>query len=270
MSNNYSLHKALLHRVERFFINTAEFCFLFFRILKMTFRRSFSFKQLSLQIMSMGVGSFTVCMVTSFFMGMVMALQIAVVLDSILVGISQYVGAMVGKSMVKELSPMLVSLIFAGRIGSSVTAEIGSMKVSEQLDALETLYTSPVEYVAVPRFWAGIISLPMLVISADVVGVLGGAVVTHFVMGTSALIYLERAINVITLGDFIGSIIKGIVFGAEIMLISCFFGFRTSGGAEGVGKATTTSVVWSFMFILITDYLLIMILSYIPFFLRYD
>lgn len=264
--SNYSLRKSIYRRIEYILTSTTEFCMLFINIIRMTFRRSFSLKLLADQILSMGVGSFTVCMFTSFFMGMVMALQIAVVLDSMFMGISQYVGAMVGKSMVKELSPMLTALIFAGRIGSSVTAEIGSMKVSEQLDALETLYTSPIEYVAVPRFWAGLISLPMLTISADVVGVLGGAVVSYFVMETSALIYLERAINVINLGDFLGSTIKAAVFGAEIMLVSCFFGFRTTGGAEGVGKATTTSVVWSFMFIFVSDYILITILSYIPFF----
>ncbi len=264
--SKYNIRKAFTNRIETFLINVSDFCMLFINIIRMTFRRSFSFKQLSIQMINMGVDSFVVCMITSFFTGMVMALQIAVLLDNVLMGISQYVGTMVGKSMVKELSPMLVALIFAGRIGSSVTAEIGSMKVSEQLDALKTLYTSPVEYVAVPRFWAGLLALPMLTITADIVGMLGGAVVSHFVLRTSALIYIDHAIGIITLGDFLGSIIKGTVFGAEIMIISCFFGFRTTGGAEGVGKATTTSVVWSFMFILITDYLLITILNYFPFF----
>ncbi len=258
--------RLFLPRVERFLIDTTEFCMLFINIMRMTFRRSFSLKQLVIQMANMGVGSFVVCMVVSFLMGMVMALQVAVALDSVLMGISQYVGNLVGKSMVKALSPLLTALIFAGRIGSSITAEIGSMKVGEQLDALNTLYTSPVEYVAVPRFWAGILSLPMLTASADIFGMLGGAVVSHFILETSAMIYLERAINVISLGDFLGSIIKATVFGAEIMIISCFFGFRTTGGAEGVGRATTTSVVWSFMFILISDYLLITLLNYFPFF----
>ncbi len=263
---NFSLRKSIFGKLESFFINANEFCMLIVDIFKCTFRKSFSFKQLSDQIVRMGVESFLVCMVTSFFTGMVMALQIAVVLDTVLMGISQYVGSMVGKAMVKELSPILVALVFAGRIGSSITAEIGTMKVSEQLDALKTLYTSPVEYVAVPRFWAGIIALPMLTVTADIVGVLGGAIVSQFVLNNDALIYLERAIEVISLGDFIGSIIKGTIFGAETMIISCFFGFRTQGGAEGVGRATTTSVVWSFMFILVSDYLLITLFNYFPFF----
>ena len=135
------------------------------------------------------------------------------------------------------------------------------MQVSEQLDALKTLYTNPIEYVAVPRFWAAVISLPMLTVSADIIGVLGGALVTVFVLHNDPAIYFDRAIAVISLGDFIGSLIKSTIFGAEVILISCFYGFRTSGGAEGVGKATTISVVYSFMLILITDYLLVSILG---------
>ncbi len=262
----YSIRKMILGVLERFFINVYDFCMLLINILRATFKKSFSLKLLRDQIIRMGIGSFAVCMVTSLFTGMVMALQIAVVLDATLMGISRYVGSMVGKAMVKELSPILVGLVFAGRIGSSITAEIGTMKVSEQLDALTTLYTSPIEYVAVPRFWAGIISLPMLVITADMAGVLGGGIVSKFVLDTDPIMYIERVIEVVSMGDYIGSIIKATVFGAEIMLISCFFGFRTEGGAEGVGRSTTTSVVFSFMFILVTDYLFITLLNYIPFF----
>lgn len=239
-----------------------EFFTLIIDVIKYTFRPTFSFRLLLNQITKMGVESFLVASITALFTGMVMALQIAVVLDSVMMGISQFVGAMVGKAMVKELSPILLALVFAGRIGSAITAEIGTMQVSEQLDALKTLYTNPIEYVAVPRFWAGIISLPMLTVTADIIGVLGGAVVSTLVLNNDPIYYIERAIDVITLGDFIGSLIKSTVFGAEIMLISCFFGFKTSGGAEGVGKATTTSVVFSFMTVLITDYYLVTFLAY--------
>ena len=255
------LRKGIKNKIIYFLATLGEFNNLFLQILKYTFKPSFSFKLLSDQITRMGVESFIVASVTILCTGMVMSLQIAVVLDSVLKGISQFVGSMVGKAMVKELSPMLLALIFAGRVGSSVTAEIGTMQVSEQLDALKTLYTNPVEYVAVPRFWAAVISLPMLTISADIIGILGGAVVTIFVLNSDPLHYFDRAFAVISLGDFIGSLIKSTIFGAEVMLISCFFGFRTTGGAEGVGKATTTSVVYSFMIILITDYLLVSILG---------
>ena len=255
------VRKGIKNRIIILLDTLGEFASLLIQIFKYTFRPSFSFKLLTDQIVRMGVESFIVAAVTVLCTGMVMSLQIAVVLDSVLKGISQFVGSMVGKAMVKELSPMLLALIFAGRVGSSVTAEIGTMQVSEQLDALKTLYTNPIEYVAVPRFWAAVISLPMLTVSADIIGVLGGAVVTVFVLNNDPAIYFNRAISVISLGDFIGSLIKSTIFGAEVILISCFYGFRTSGGAEGVGKATTISVVYSFMLILITDYLLVSILG---------
>ncbi|CRF32794.1 ABC transporter permease [Brachyspira suanatina] len=255
------LRKGVKNKITYFLATLGEFATLMIEVFKYTFRPTFSFKLLKEQIIRMGVDSFVVAAVTVLCTGMVMSLQIAVVLDSVLKGISQFVGSMVGKAMVKELSPMLLALIFAGRVGSSVTAEIGTMQVSEQLDALKTLYTNPIEYVAVPRFWAAVISLPMLTVSADVIGVLGGAVVTVFVLRSDPMHYFDRAIAVISVGDFIGSLIKSTIFGAEVMLISCFYGFRTSGGAEGVGKATTTSVVYSFMIILITDYILVSILG---------
>ena len=201
------LCKGIKNKINYFLATLGEFASLQIEILKYTFRPNFSFKLLKEQIVRMGVDSFIVAGVTVLCTGMVMSLQIAVVLDSVLKGISQFVGSMVGKAMVKELSPMLLALIFAGRVGSSVTAEIGTMQVSEQLDALKTLYTNPIEYVAVPRFWAAVISLPMLTVSADVIGVLGGAIVTVFVLHSDPMHYFDRAIAVITVGDFIGSLI---------------------------------------------------------------
>lgn len=249
-------------RIKVFLENVGEFSTLIFDIMHHTFKKSFSPKLFIEQLYRMGVESLFLAALVSFFVGMVMALQISVVLDSVMMGISQYVGAIVGKSMVAQMSPMLLAIVFAGRIGSAVTAEIGTMKVSEQLDALQTLYTNPIEYVAVPRFWAGVVALPMLVVTADIIGVLGGAVVTRFVMDSDPMYYIERAIDVITLHDFIGSIIKSTVFGAETMLISCYFGFKTDGGAYGVGKYTTKSVVCSFVTILISDYMLVTLFSY--------
>ena len=249
-------------KLKEFLENAGEFTTLIFDIMRNTFKKSFSVKLFIDQLYRMGVGSLFLAALVSFFVGMVMALQISVVLDSVMMGISQYVGAIVGKSMVAEMSPMLLAIVFAGRIGSAVTAEIGTMKVSEQLDALQTLYTNQIEYVAVPRFWAGVVALPMLVITADIVGVLGGAVVTYFIMNSDPLYYIERAIDVIGLHDFIGSVIKSTVFGAETMLISCYFGFKTEGGAYGVGKYTTNSVVCSFVTILISDYMLVTLFSY--------
>lgn len=247
--------------VRKTLVALGEFAALLMDTLQSSFKPTFSVKLLVEQIIKMGVGSFWVGFITTLFTGMVMALQIAVVLDSVMMGISQYVGSMVGKAMVKELAPMLLALVFAGRVGSAITAEIGTMKVSEQLDALKTLYTNSTEYVVVPRFWAGVISLPLLTITADVVGVVGGAIVVKSVLDADPAYYMFRAVEVISLKDFFGSLIKATVFGAEIMLISCFFGLRTSGGAEGVGRSTTRSVVVSFIAVLISDYVLVMILT---------
>lgn len=257
-----ALEKSIIKSTTNLLNNVGDFAQLFIDTIRYTFKPSFSFKLLMDQIYKFGVQSFLVAAFTSLFLGMVMALQIAVVLDSVIMGISQFVGAMVGKSMVTELSPLILAFVFAGRVGSSVTAEIGTMKISEQLDALKTLYTNPIEYVAIPRFWAGVIALPMLTIVADVIGIFGGAVVSLLVMNTDPVYYVKNAVDVILLKDFIGSIIKGTVFGAIIMLLSCHFGFKTEGGAEGVGRATTNSVVYSFVFILVSDYILITLFSY--------
>lgn len=255
------LVRAVYSRIESVFAVTGEFVLLIANTVRFTFTKKFPFKLTMAQIVRIGIGSVLVSIITSFFTGMVMALQISMALETKMAGISQFVGAMVSKAMVKELSPVLTALVIAGRIGSAIAAEIGTMEVSEQVDALKTLNTDPVAYLVVPRFWAGVISMPLLTIIADLMGILGGGFVAYTVLHINAQSYFERSTMILSVGDIVGSIIKAVVFGVFIITVACLVGFRTRGGADGVGKSTTFSVVMAFMLILIGDYFLTVILT---------
>jgi phospholipid/cholesterol/gamma-HCH transport system permease protein len=187
---------------------------------------------------------------------MVLALQTGYTLERKLQGISQYLGGMVTLSMIRELGPVLTSLIVTGRVGSAMAAEIGTMRVTEQIDALETLATSPVKYLVVPRVLACLVMLPVLVIFSDAVGVFGGFIIASTRYGQSAGIYLDNAKTMVVLDDLFSGLFKSAFFGVIIATVSCYRGFHTTGGAEGVGRATTSAVVISSMCILIADYFL--------------
>lgn len=208
------------------------------------------------QMVEAGVKSVPVAMVTAMFTGMVMALQTGLTLERKMAGISQYLGGMVSVVMLRELGPVLTALIVTGRVGSAMAAEIGSMRVTEQVDALETLATNPIKYLVVPRSVAMICMLPILTIFADIIGVLGGALVAHFRFGQSVAMYVENALQIVVMGDLFSGLTKTVFFGLIIAAVSCYKGFLTEGGAEGVGKSTTSAVVISSMGILLADYLL--------------
>ena len=144
----------------------------------------------------------------------------------------------------------------AGRVGSAMAAELGTMKVTEQIDALETLATDPVHYLVVPRFVASLIMMPFLVVFADLVGIFGGYSVAVTALGTSSSIYINRTLQFLEYPDIMVGLFKSVVFGMIIALVGCHMGFFTSGGAEGVGKATTRAVVVASILILISNYLL--------------
>jgi phospholipid/cholesterol/gamma-HCH transport system permease protein len=156
--------------------------------------------------------------------------------------------------MTRELGPVLTALIVTGRAGAAMAAELGTMRVTEQIDALETLATNPVKYLVVPRFLSGMIMLPALTVVTDIVGILGGYFVTVVLLGASAKSYLRTTWTYLQMEDIYIGLIKACFFGAAFTLISCYKGFYTEGGAEGVGKATTGAVVISSMIILISDY----------------
>jgi phospholipid/cholesterol/gamma-HCH transport system permease protein len=214
----------------------------------------FETKNTFYQMYETGVRSLPVVVVTAIFTGMVFALQTYTGFKRF--GAESVVGTVVALSMTRELGPVLTGLIVAGRVGAAMAAELGTMRVTEQIDALETLATSPVKYLIVPRFLAGIVMLPSVTIVADIVGILGGYIVTVKMFNTSSVVYWKRTWDFLETGDIYNGLIKSCFFGASIALISCYRGFYTSGGAEGVGKATTGAVVLSSMTILISDYFL--------------
>ena len=153
----------------------------------------------------------------------------------------------------RELGPVLTALVIAGRVGASITAELGTMKVTEQIDALRTLAANPVKYLVVPRFLALIVMLPILTVYSDFIGMLGGYIIGVYKLLIGSTIYIKMTFDTLALKDIFTGLFKSVVFAGIICIISCYEGFMTEGGAEGVGKATTFSVVTSFILIIAAD-----------------
>ena len=246
------------------FFNEMGGYFLFLReTIKWTFRPPFDTKNIIHQMLEIGYKSLPVTSITLFFTGMVMALQIGKAMDQIISGSSVFIGSAVTIAMFRELCPVLTALLLAGRVGSSIAAEIGTMKVTEQIDALRTLSANPIQYLAVPRFLSCLIMTPALTIITDLVGVLGGAFIAYLSLGITIEKYIDNILNYIVVADFLSGLIKSVFFGVEIAIIACYQGFNTEGGAEGVGKSTIQAVVKSSMVILISDYFLTYLIKFI-------
>ncbi|MBN2079983.1 MAG: ABC transporter permease [Spirochaetes bacterium] len=227
------------------------------------FRPPFDAKNIIIQMLEIGYKSIPVTAITLFFTGMVMAYQLGRVMDSLMSGSSIFIGSGVTISMFRELCPVLTGLLLAGRVGSSIAAEIGTMKVTEQIDALRTLSAEPIQYLAVPRFIACLVMTPLLTLITDVVGVLGGAFIAFFSLGITVDKYVDNILQYTGLSDLTTGLVKSVFFGMQIAIIACYQGFNTVGGAEGVGKSTIQAVVKSSMAILISDYFLTYIISFI-------
>ncbi len=208
-------------------------------------------KQVFDQMNKIGVNSLLIVLLTSFFTGMVLALQSAYQMQRM--SAEMYIASLVSLSVVRELGPVLTALVIAGRVGASITAELGTMRVTEQIDALEALASNPVKYLVVPRFLALLIMLPLLTIYADIVGILGGYVIGVFKLGISPNMYWRMTYDPLIFKDVFTGLIKAVAFGIVIAIVSCFQGMNTEGGAEGVGRSTTLAVVISFMMIIATD-----------------
>lgn len=206
------------------------------------------------QIVAMGVESLPVTGLTSLFTGMVLALQTGFSFRKVF-NEPIYVGTVVGLSLTKELGPVLTAVVVAGRVGAAIAAELGTMKVTEQIDALYTLGTNPVKYLAVPRFIACVLSIPLLTLMAIFVGIIGGLLIAVYRLGVPQSVYINE-IRQIGWKEGAHGLIKSFFFAAIIVVISCFKGFSCEGGAEGVGKATTSAVVMSMVLILVFDYFL--------------
>jgi phospholipid/cholesterol/gamma-HCH transport system permease protein len=217
------------------------------------FRSRFEAAETAKQAVTIGVNSFTVTALTSFFTGMVLSLQTGQSSKN-LFNEPLYIGTMVAFSMLKELGPVLTSIVVAGRAGAVVTAEIGTMQVTEQIDALYTLGTNPTRYLLVPRYIAFMITLPLLTVFADFIGVLGGCLVGVVKLGIPASVYMADVYTYLEVGDFMHGFLKTFVFAFMIATVSCYKGLTTRGGAEGVGKSTTEAVVTSMVLVMVLDY----------------
>lgn len=215
------------------------------------------------QIMRIGYDSLPVVGLTAFFTGAVLALQIYI--GTARYGAEQFVPTVVLIGILRELGPVIAGLMVAGRAAAAIAAELGTMRVTEQIDALTTLATRPVKYLVVPRLMAALVSMPILVAIADSVGVFGGYVAATKSLGFTGAIYLSNTMQALTHEDVISGLIKAVFFGFLIALMGCYHGFHSKGGAQGVGAATTNAVVSSSILILAANYVLTNIFNFFNF-----
>ena len=240
--------------VLRLFEELGRFFSMLGRIILWAPRPPYDIAELLRQMVRIGVNSIPVVFLTTLFTGMVLALQSYHAFAKF--NATGLVGSVVALSLMQELSPVLCSLMVTGRVGSSMAAEIGSMRITEQIDALEALATEPVQYLFVPRVLASIVVLPLLVVLGDVVGMVGGYFVSVQLLGSNATAYYESSFQYVELNDFTSGIIKAAVFGLIFSVVACVRGYYTTGGAEGVGRSTTQAVVVGSLSILLTDFFL--------------
>ncbi|MFA5090751.1 MAG: ABC transporter permease [Candidatus Omnitrophota bacterium] len=216
-----------------------------------TFTAPIKKERVFIQAKKAGVDSLPIVSLITFFIGVIMAFQTAYLMQRL--GSEMYIASIVALSLVRELGPVITALVVAGRVGAAITAEIGSMQVTEQVDALQTLATNPVKYLVVPRFIALSIMLPILTLYGDIIGIFGGYLICVYKLGITSSMYLHIAFDALLFKDVFTGLAKTIFFGMIISFVSCYEGFNVEGGAEGVGKATTRSVVTTFIMIIAAD-----------------
>jgi phospholipid/cholesterol/gamma-HCH transport system permease protein len=222
-------------------VELQEYVRLVFAVSRASFSRPFYYRDVVLQFDAVGVGSLAVVLLTGFFTGAVLALQSGMTLDQF--GARSAVGRLVSASMVKELGPVLTALMVAGRVGSGIAAELGSMMVTEQISALRALGTDPIRKLVVPRVLAGTIMVPVLTTIAASVGIVGGFIVAVWELRVASTVYWNAVIDGLYPQDIWMGIIKPFFLGFVIVTIGCHVGMRTSGGTQGVGRGTTNAVV---------------------------
>jgi phospholipid/cholesterol/gamma-HCH transport system permease protein len=210
------------------------------------------------QMLRIGYFSLPVVGLTAFFTGAVLCLQIYI--GGNRYGAEAFVPQIVVLGITRELGPVIAGLMVAGRVSAAIAAEIGTMRVTEQIDALTTLSTNPFKYLVVPRLVAAVVSMPILVAVADSIGVFGGYIVGTQSLGFNGAVYMRNTMEFVTNSDIISGLVKAAVFGFIIALMGCFHGFNSKGGAQGVGAATTAAVVSASILILAANYLMTSIL----------
>ena len=240
--------------VTRFLLELQEMTLLVGRAARGLFRKPRYIPETIAQMDSIGVGSLTIIVLTGFFTGGVLTLQTYPTLESF--GAVSQLGYLVSISLVRELGPVLTALMVTGRVVSAISAELGSMVVSEQIDAMRALGTDPTRKLVAPRIVALIITLPLLTLVADLVGIAGGWAVSTFLYGLPTMMFTNSVRDGITTDDLIGGIVKPLVFAFLMGTIACYKGLKTEGGTVGVGRSTTTAVVTASIIVIIADFFL--------------
>ncbi|QQR72066.1 MAG: ABC transporter permease [Holophagales bacterium] len=224
------------------------------RALRVLLTRPFELRLGLLQMERIGLGSFGVAGITTLFTGMVLALQTAFSLPGL--GVKYYIGTVVGKSLTRELGPVLTALIVGGRVGAGIAAEIGSMKVTEQIDALRSMAADPVRKLVAPRLAACLLMIPVLTLYGDLLGIFGGMLVAVTQLDLEAAFYLTDVMDSLRIADVASGLGKSFVFAYFIAIVACHRGLTVQGGADGVGRATTETVVTTSILVLISDFFL--------------
>ncbi|MCF7836092.1 MAG: ABC transporter permease [Candidatus Marinimicrobia bacterium] len=231
-----------------------EFVLFFFQTIGVLFTTKLRIQKLFAQMKHIGVDSLVIILLTGAFSGAVLALQSYIGFKRF--GAEEFIGPVVALSLVRELGPVLTGLMVTGRAGSAIAAELGTMQITEQIDALKSLCINVKQYLVVPRILGGTIILPFLTAFSMIFGIIGGYVISVYVLGLNGEQYVSGIRTFVELSDITGGLIKASVFGLILSWVGCYKGYHTEGGARGVGLATTQSVVLSSILILISNYFL--------------
>lgn len=248
-----------MNSIAKFIFQVQEITYLFWRSARGLWVGPRYPREIVNQMDLAGVGSLGIVALTGFFTGGVLVLQAYPTLQYY--GATGQAGQSVATSLIRELGPVLSALMVAGRVGSAISAELGSMVVSQQIDAMRALGTSPVRKLVTPRLIALMVTLPLLTVSADMAGIVGGGMVARLIYGLDPSVYIESAKVGVSTSDILGGIIKPIVFGMIIALVACYKGLNTTGGTAGVGRSTTNAVVMASVNVIIADFFLSKVLQ---------
>ena len=245
------------NRIKYFLIEIGELSFFATRFFKEAFVKPFEFKELLRQCYYMGNRSLLLVGVTGFILGLVFTLQSRPTLIEF--GAVSWMPSMVSISIIREIGPVVIALICAGRIGSGIGAELGSMRVTEQIDAMEVSGTNPFKYLVVTRIMAATLMLPLLIIFGDAIALFGSAIVEYLKGEVSFQLYFNKVFNALEFSDLIPAIIKSVFFGFAIGLVGCFKGYNCKKGTVGVGEASNSAVVYTSMLLFIIDFIAVFI-----------
>ncbi|MDP2940312.1 MAG: ABC transporter permease [Candidatus Omnitrophota bacterium] len=258
MSNPKSKYKIIFKEIKAYLLSVitevGSAVFFLYEVMERIFTGRVRFKELITQIYEQGSQSVGIIILISLSTGMVLALQGYVILNRF--GAKEYVAQLVALSLIRELSPILSSIVFSGKAGARISAELGTMSVNDQILATRTLGVDPIEFLAVSRILACIIVLPLLIVISELVGVLGGFIMGVFSAKITASYYLRRSIEAIAFVDFFSGLIKTVCFSVIIGWVCCYQGFATKGGSLGVGRYTTKAVAYCYIFIILSNFVL--------------